>query len=83
MLNIARALLEAACFLELSEDDSVNPDDAVRALEGMASRLQQCSPEEVAVLREAIQVELATMPEQWTEARKYLSNFLQAVGIES
>jgi len=83
MQNIARALLQAASFLELSEDDVVNPDDAVRALEGIASQLQKCSAEEVAVLREAIQLELASTPEQWSDARQFLTNFLGAVGLES
>lgn len=47
VVNIARALLGAACFLELAEDDTVKPDDAVKALEDMAVRLRSRSPDAI------------------------------------
>ena len=40
MTAMARALLVTAAFLEMSDDSSVNEDDAVRALESMAAELE-------------------------------------------
>ena len=46
MRAVARALLETAAFLELSEDDVVDPDSAVKAMESIASALSKTTPEE-------------------------------------
>ena len=46
MKNLCRAIIWSACFLEMSDEDSVHPDDAIRALEDMASTLQQATEEE-------------------------------------
>lgn len=82
MHNIARALLRASTFIELADEETLDPDSAVRALEDVASSLRGCSSEEVRVLKEAIELELQSMPGEWGEARKFLASFLKAVGLE-
>jgi len=46
MKSLCKAIIWSACFLELSEDDVVDPDSAVKALEGMAATLQGATKEE-------------------------------------
>jgi hypothetical protein len=46
MKNLCRAIIWSACFLEMSEDDIVDPDSAVKALEDMATTLQEATEEE-------------------------------------
>jgi uncharacterized protein YgfB (UPF0149 family) len=46
MKNLCRALIWNACFLELSDDDVIDPDSALKALEDMAAALQQATEEE-------------------------------------
>jgi hypothetical protein len=43
--NIVKAIVEVAVFLEFSDDDSINPDDAIQALEQLAATLQMASEE--------------------------------------
>ena len=46
MENIVRALLHTAAFLELSGDESVDPDAAVQALEQMSQHLRSAGQAE-------------------------------------
>jgi hypothetical protein len=46
MKYLCRAIIWSACFLEMSDDDIVDPDSAVKALEDIASTLQQATEEE-------------------------------------
>jgi hypothetical protein len=46
MKNLSRAIIWSACFLELSSDEIVDPDSAVRALEDIAATLQDATKEE-------------------------------------
>jgi hypothetical protein len=79
MKALARAILETAAFLDLSDDSSVNEDDAVRALEAMAAALESATPQEKAALREAAK-ELA---KQWTgRERTFYATFMSAMGLE-
>ena len=43
MKNLCRALIWSACFLELSGEDTVDPDSAMKALEEMAATLQSAT----------------------------------------
>jgi hypothetical protein len=52
MKQLARALVNAAAFLELSEDDVVDPDSAVKAMEEIAYDLSTLSAAEYATLEE-------------------------------
>ncbi len=52
MRNLCRAIIWSACFLELSDDEVVDPDSAVKALEDMATTLQHATEEEKRVFAE-------------------------------
>jgi hypothetical protein len=54
MKALARSVIEAALFLETSGDDVVDPDAAVRALEGIAHELASISDAERLALREVL-----------------------------
>ena len=53
MKHLARAVVEAFTFLELSDNDQVDVDEAVRAMEMLSATLGDCSPEELTALRTA------------------------------
>jgi hypothetical protein len=57
MDNIARALLNAAAFLEFSPDDIVDRACAVKALEDTAFALQNASAEGIESIRRAAAAE--------------------------
>jgi hypothetical protein len=62
--RIVEALVEAILFLELSDDDTVDPDAAVTALEGIAGHLRRLTPaqkgELVASIRRLAEAQPAT-----------------------
>ncbi len=60
---IARAIIELALFLELSDDDTVDPDAAVSALEGLAANLASASPEARASLLQELNAMSSSNPE--------------------
>ena len=67
MKNLCRAIIESACFLELSPDDIVDPDSAVKTLEDIAWALQAATKEEKGAFRnacveEAVRLEKETAP---------------------
>jgi len=80
MDQIATALINLAAFVELSEDDVIDPDDAVRALEGVAADLHGISAEEVSAIRAAIERLLPS--ESDIQRRNFLAEFTTALGIE-
>ena len=80
MKMLARALLETAAFLELSDDSIVNEDDAVRAMDAMAGELESASPQERAALREAAR-QLAK--ESSGPAKTFYATFMSAMGLET
>ena len=51
MKALAKALIETTVFLELSSEDALCSDDAVRTLESVADILRSASPEELAAIR--------------------------------
>ena len=57
MDSLARALVNVAAFLELSSDEVVQPDAAVRALEDIAAQLARASEAERAAIRRAAAAE--------------------------
>ena len=59
MKTIAKALIGAAAFLELSGEDFVDLDASVKALEEIGHGLQSASPEELAAIRLALQEMIA------------------------
>ena len=83
MTALAKALIETAAFLEFSTDDTINPDDAVRALEGIAHTLHSASPGEVAAIREALRemVEASQTDSTSAAARRFSDAFLESMGV--
>jgi hypothetical protein len=83
MKTIAKAMIGAAAFLELSSDDTVNPDDAVRALEDISGTLQSASPDEVAAIRAALQEMIAEERASFAraDAIRFYEHFLESVGL--
>ena len=80
MKALARAVPETAGFLELSDDSSVNEDDAVRALEAMAAALESATPQEKAALREVAK----QLAKEWIgRERTFYATFMSAMGLEA
>ena len=84
MLHLARAIVTAAAFLEFAEDDVLSPDDAVRALENMASDLCGAAPEEIEALRLAARKERDAQKAAGANAEvlKFYDQFVYNFGLE-
>jgi hypothetical protein len=84
MKALARALINAAAFLELSGEQALDPGAAVQALEEIAYTLSHCTAEEKAALVEvlaemrAIEIESGPRP----EVLEFLDTFLVSFGLE-
>lgn len=84
MKNLCRAIIWSACFLELSPDDIVDPDSAVKALEDIANTLQSATDEEKEAFRqecseEASRLEKAGPP--WVKTAEFIRSLPEANGI--
>jgi hypothetical protein len=79
MRHLARTVLEAMAFLELSGDDTIDPDAAVAAMEMLAAELESCSPQEKAALRKAAADAAA---ESKGAARKFYQGFMVDAGLD-
>jgi hypothetical protein len=84
MKTLARALINAAAFLELSGEQALDPGASVQALEEIAYTLSHCTPEEKGTLAEVLAemraAELETGPRP--EVLEFLDTFLVAFGLE-
>ncbi len=85
MKSLARALVESAAFIELSADDVIDPNSAVRALEYVVYALKDASADEkralVAYCREQAAA-IATMPmPRDEERRQFYLNFEENFGL--
>ena len=66
MKSLAKSILNLAAFLELSSDDVINPDSAVKALEQLASDLKGATTGEIEYLKAAIRQEIVEIGEDRT-----------------
>jgi len=83
--NIARALVSMAAFLDLAPPDSVDPDDAVRALEQLSHDLRCATAEEQAALSNAglaLAQEAEAAGAQFDVAASFYRSFLSVVGLD-
>src|SRR5262249_5968014 len=84
MRAMARALITAVAFFELSDDEVVDPDAALQVLEDIGGELSHCTPEEKAALKAAVAQMKAS--EQLNEARpevlEFLESFLGTAGLD-
>jgi hypothetical protein len=84
MKHLAKAVVDAMAFLELSEDEVIDPDSAVKAMEMITATLHEATDEEVDALRQAAMAELSAQsavnaPE---EVIDFYENFLVDLGLE-
>ena len=54
MKSLAKVVVDALAFLELSGEDVIDSDAAVAVMESFAAELRESSPEERAALAEAV-----------------------------
>jgi hypothetical protein len=85
MTAMARSVIAAVAFFELSGDDVVDPDSAVRAMENIAHELQGVNAAERSVLREAlgalvVEEQSAAAPRQAVIA--LYKDFMEHCGLE-
>jgi len=83
MKALARAVINAAAFLELSDDKALDPELAVQALEELALHLSRCTEEEkkavAEVLAEMRANELETGPRP--DVLAFLDSFPVSFGL--
>jgi hypothetical protein len=83
MKAIARALIQATAFLAFADDDVIEPDAAVRALEDIGHFLHDCTTEEIAILRTVLTEERAQAAQLYThqEVLAFYDSFLSNFGL--
>jgi hypothetical protein len=83
MKHLCRAIIWSACFLETSDADTVDPDSAVRALEDIASSLQEATEEEKTAFIETCREEAGrlTAEDSASKAAKFITSLPAALGI--
>ena len=84
MKHLARALVRAVAFLELSPDEVVNADAAIAAMDAVADLLVGCSDDERTALEEVLMEELnaAAAAEAPDEVLDFYEHFLEDFGLE-
>lgn len=80
--TLMRALLDAATFFELADDETLDPDSAVEQMEQMAVTLVGLSPDERAgLLRFAAEVAEEARRAGDEERAEFLENFGESFGL--
>lgn len=84
MESLAKAVVCAFAFLELSGDDVVDPDSAVSAMESMSAELQTCTDEEKAALRKVIVAELHAQQARSADGSviEFYRDLMLSIGLE-
>ena len=77
-LQLTRALIELVLFLEQSDDDVVDPDAAIAALEQLAVRLNLAEPDTKQILSE----QLRTLSKEYPGAVEFVQGLPEALGLE-
>lgn len=75
--HIVKALVEVALFLELSDDETIDPDSAVAAMEQMAANLQALD----APSRRALALEMRSLADSYPTSEQFVRNLPDALGI--
>ena len=83
MKTLAKALVQTAAFLEFSDDNTIDPHNAVKALEDIAYALHSASPDEVAAIREALKemVNASQTDAARAATRRFSDAFLESMGV--
>ena len=84
MKVLARALINAAAYLELADESQMNPDLALQALEEIALNLSHCTVQEKEALAEVLADMKSAELEQQTrpEMLDFLDSFLTSFGLD-
>lgn len=86
MKSLAKSILNLAAFIELSSDDIIDPDSAVKALEQLAYDLKEATHGEIEYLKAAIRQEVVEAGENRTpeqqERIEFFLNFMENIGIQ-
>lgn len=84
MKALATAIVEALAFLELSDDDVVDPDSAVEAMESIAATLAEGSAKERNAIAKAVKSALAHEQEGDSDpdAIEFYESFMDSMGLE-
>jgi hypothetical protein len=83
MKTLCRAIIWIACFLEMSEDEVVDPDSAVKALEDLASVLQQATEGEKRTFAEVCAEESAKLQKEpgYAQMAEFVRGLPAVLGI--
>jgi hypothetical protein len=85
MNNLCRALIWNACFLELTEEPTVDSHAAVKALEDMASFLQQGTSEEKQAFIQECAAEADRLRREglpaYSKAAEFIANLPQSMDL--
>ncbi len=75
--NLVRAVVDLAIFFDQSDDDTVDPDAAVAALEGLATNLQ-AMPHEV---RDQFKLVLTEIAPSYAANTEFVEEFAENCGL--
>jgi hypothetical protein len=81
--TLMRAVLDAAAFLELADDEILDPDAAVEQMEQMAVTLAELAPDERAgLLRFAAESAVEARASGDEERAEFLESFGESFGLD-
>lgn len=85
MKKLCEAIIYAACFLELSDDSTVDPHAAVKALEDIGSSLLSATDEEKGAFIDACKEEALRLRGKpgYTDTAEFVRSLPYAVGLTS
>ena len=85
MKSLCHAIIWSACFLELSPDDIVDPDSAVKALEDIATALRAATEDEKEAFRRACSEEALRLEKDagpgYAATAEFIRSLPESVGI--
>lgn len=84
MKNLCQAITWSSCFLELSSDDIVDPDSAVKALEDIATALQAATEQEKEAFRQQCSEEASRLDKEgpaWVKTAEFIRSLPEANGL--
>ncbi len=80
MEKTTKALLVAMSYFELWNDDVIDPDTAVNALESISAEFQDATPEEIKTITK-VASELAESATNEDE-KEFYENFVESFGLD-
>ncbi len=83
MQALAKAVVDALAFLELSDDTTIDPDSAVQAIEDLTATLRTASPAELQAVRDEATAALKRSEEELAdpEVQAFYRDFMTNCGL--